>query len=234
MTSAADSASRNAERRRPYEMSGHFGLWLTVTAGAYALLHHIGSLPDGLGHPPGSATRWVDWLDLLVPYLVLMPALAALTTAGAAVSRTMWLLFAVGAVAYASGHGIHLAANSVVNAVADSVGPTPAAVADTAHLWDERVGHLVWYAGAALVMAALALVLLQRPPVRAWWPYALALAVGVTWATNAVGGGIALLGFGAAVTFVAVGWKQRATQGRLLAVAFAPAVVLIPLLYALS
>lgn len=40
---------------------------------------------------------------------------------------------------YASGHGIHLAANSIGN-----VSPGP-----TARLWDEVVGHCVWYATMA-------------------------------------------------------------------------------------
>jgi len=44
-----------------------------------------------------------------------------------------------------SGHGIHLSSNSVGN-----VEPGP-----PEHFWDEVVGHLLWYAGVALVVAAL-------------------------------------------------------------------------------
>jgi uncharacterized membrane protein YagU involved in acid resistance len=57
--------------------------------------------------------------------------------------RRIWLVFGAGSIAYASGHGIHLAANSVANA---SPGPT-------AHLWDEVVGHYIWYVGVALCNA---------------------------------------------------------------------------------
>lgn len=38
---------------------------LAVTAVAYAVLHHLGLLPDGLGAAP-EGTRWTDWLDLAV------------------------------------------------------------------------------------------------------------------------------------------------------------------------
>jgi hypothetical protein len=46
---------------------------LVVTAVAYSLAHHLGSLPDGLGDA-GRGTRVADWLDLLVPFVVLLPA----------------------------------------------------------------------------------------------------------------------------------------------------------------
>lgn len=49
-----------------------YGRWLAVTALSYAVLHHLGLLPDGLGAGPDD-TRWTDWLDLLVPWLVLVP-----------------------------------------------------------------------------------------------------------------------------------------------------------------
>ncbi len=47
---------------------------LVVTAVTYSLAHHLGSLPDGLGDA-GRGTRVADWLDLLVPFVVLLPAL---------------------------------------------------------------------------------------------------------------------------------------------------------------
>jgi hypothetical protein len=151
---------------------------LGLTALAYVVMHHVGSLPGGLGEV--GVTRWSDWIDLLTPYAVLLPAAGAMV-AGAA-SRRTWAVFAVGALAYAQGHGIHLSANSVHNV----------APGDAAHLWDEVVGHLVWYAGVALVTCALATVSARRPlPARrvAGTAVVLAVAVGLTWASNAVGGG---------------------------------------------
>ena len=151
------------------------GVALGLTAVAYNLCHHLGSLPDGLGDA-GRGTRVGDWLDLLVPLLVLTPALLTLLAARA--DRTSYVLFGVGAWLYVSGHGIHLAANSIWN-----VDPSP-----TAELWDEYVGHWLWYAGVVVVAAALARTMLgrRRPTQPVAW--ALALATGATWATNAVGG----------------------------------------------
>ena len=45
---------------------------LAATALAYVVLHHLGLLPSGLGAGP-DGTRWADWLDLAVPWLVLAP-----------------------------------------------------------------------------------------------------------------------------------------------------------------
>ena len=143
---------------------------------AYSLAHHLGSLPDGLG-AAGRGTRVADWLDLLVPFVVLLPALGTLLAAG--VSRATYLWFAVGSWLYATGHGVHLAANSIGNV----------APGETAHLWDEQVGPLglvrrrgrrrrdagvrPWSSGRC------------RRHALAWL---LAVAVGLTWGTNATGG----------------------------------------------
>jgi hypothetical protein len=187
--------------------------WLALTALGYAVVHHLGLLPDGLGGAP-NGTRWADWLDLVVPWVVLAPA--ALTVAADGASRRTWVLFGVGAGLYFSGHGVHLAANSVGNA-------DPSV---TAHLWDERVGHLIWYAGVAVVLAALARTMVgrARPGVVG---YALALAVGLTWASNAFGGGTEVLSLVVALAAVWFGWRHRRDLPIVLLVGFAPAAVLI-------
>ncbi len=190
-----------------------YGRWLAVTALSYAVLHHLGLLPDGLGDGP-DGTRWTDWLDLLVPWLVLVPA--ALTVAAARPDPRTWVLLGAGAIAYASGHGIHLAGNSVGN-----VDP-----GETAHLWDEVVGHAVWYAGVALVLLALARTMVGRAmphPVG----HLLALAVGLTWATNAVGGGTEWFGLAVALVATAWGWRRRHELGVVLVVGFLPAAVVL-------
>lgn len=187
-----------------------YGRWLAASALAYAVLHHLGLLPSGLGSAPDH-TQWADWLDLLVPWLVLVPAALTLR-AGEAAPRT-WVLFGAGVVTYASGHGIHLAANSVGNA---DPGPT-------AHLWDEVVGHHLWYLGVALVAAALADTMAGRPrpgPVG----YLLALAVGLTWASNAVGGGTVVMSLALAAIASSYGWVRRRELGVVLLVAGLPAV----------
>jgi hypothetical protein len=187
---------------------------LAISAGAYAVFHHVGSLPSGLG-PAGNGTRWADWIDLVTPFAVLVPAAMALRDARA--RAPLWALFAVGGLAYAEGHGLHLAANSVGNA----------APGETAHLWDELVGHYIWYLGAALVTAALALTMRYRP--RATHPaaYALAVAAGITWATNSIGSDALPLGLLVALGAIAFGWRHRRGLPVLLAVGYAPGAILI-------
>ncbi|GAA4367758.1 hypothetical protein GCM10023146_12600 [Nocardioides caricicola] len=194
-------------------LAAMYSRWLAVTALSYAVVHHLGLLPEGLGDGPDQ-TRWADWIDLLVPWAVLVPA--AFTMRDAPATQRAWLWFGAGSVLYLTGHGIHLAANSIYNAHPS----------DTAHLWDEVVGHAIWYAGAALILAALALTMLGRPrpaPVG----YLLAIAAGLTWATNMLGGGPIVLGLVVAVAACAFGWMRRAELGVVLLVGFAPAVPVV-------
>ncbi|WP_188782941.1 hypothetical protein [Nocardioides phosphati] len=184
-----------------------YGVALLVASLAYASLHHLGLLPAWDGP---SGTRWNDWLDLLVPWLVLGPAAWVLVAAAA--SPRAWLAFAAGALLYASGHGIHLAANSIGNV----------APGETAHLWDEEVGHLVWYAGAAVVGGAVAGTMRgRRLPTGAGLLLGLAAgaAVGTTWATNALGGGSLVLAVVVALAACAFGWHERRSLGRLVGAA---------------
>lgn len=190
--------------------------WLAACALAYVLLHHVGVGLKGLGGPDGSAgTRWADWVDLLTPYAFLLSAGAALRAGGA--GRGTWTIYVVGVITYVEGHGIHLAANSVGNV----------APGEVAHLWDEVVGHYFWYAGVALVFAALAGTLARREPPRGPLPYILAVLVGLTSMTNALEGGTALAQLAIAVGFSIWGLRTRDGLGRLLPVAFVPTVVLL-------
>ena len=118
---------------------------------------------------------------------------------------------------YASGHGIHLAANSIGN---DSPG-------QTAHLWDEVVGHHLWYAGVALVTAALAATMAGRKRPTHPGAYLLAVAAGVTWATNAIGGGTVVPSLLVAAGVVAFGWRHRSELPAVLVIGYAPAVILL-------
>jgi hypothetical protein len=186
---------------------------LAATTLAYVVLHHLGLLPSGLGAGP-DGTRWADWLDLGVPWLVLVPA-AVTMWAGRAAVRS-WVVFGVGVVAYTSGHGIHLAANSIGN-------QDPG---QTAHLWDEVVGHLVWFVGVAFVLAALALTMIGRPRPHAVG-YVLAIGAGLTWASNAIGGGTLLLSLAVAIAAAGFGWMRRSELGVVLLVGYLPAVLVV-------
>ena len=197
----------------PESSARGYDQWLVISAGTYVVAHHLGLLPGGLGAAP-DGTQWADWVALVVPFVVLVPAAMVLREAGAA--PKLWVLFGVGCVIYAWGQGMHLSANSVNNA---SPGPT-------AHLWDEVVGHLVWYTGAALVLAAVARTMpgRQRPGVIG---YALAVLVGLTWATNALGGGTEWLSLVVALWAVGFGWVHRDELGVTLLVGFLPSIALI-------
>lgn len=193
---------------------------LASTALAYVVLHHLGLLPAGLGEGP-DGTRWSDWIDLAVPWLVLAPA--AVTMGAAQATLLSWVIFGAGVVAYTSGHGIHLAANSIGNADPGQ----------TAHLWDEVVGHALWFLGVALVLIALAQTMIgrRRPHVVG---YVLAAAVGLTWASNAVGGGTVVFSLAIALVATWFGWTRRHGLGVVLLVGFLPAVVVLGAELALS
>ena len=170
--------------------------WFAV---AVILGHHTGTFVGPAGELGGD-TEWADWVDLLVPYAVVGTALAVLLAARA--ERRAWLLAAIGAVIYVQGHGIHLAANSIGNARGD---------APPVHLWDEVVGHYIWYGGLYLLIAALVLV---TPPVTSPWRWPLAALFGLTIATNGVEGGTPV--FTLLIAVVYLGWGVRRRSDLLL------------------
>jgi hypothetical protein len=184
---------------------------LAAFAVAVVVGHHTGVLWDWLGNV--GTTNWADWIDLIVPYAVL--GLGAAVLAAAGTRRTAWIVFGLGGLAYAQGHGIHLAANSIAR-----VDP-----GDTTHLWDEVVGHYFWYGGLAVVVAALAFALHRNPLPRSPWRDALAVLFGFTVFTNSVEGGTAVLGLATSVAFVAWGVRRRGRMGWLLVPAYGVALV---------
>jgi len=188
-------------------------VWLTVTALGYSAMHHLGT---GLAHLGEiGATRWADWIDLLTPYTVLVPAAATLAAARA--PHTAWTVYLVGAITYAEGHGIHLSANSIGNAEPSTL----------AHLWDEIAGHYIWYAGVYLVFTSLALTLARQPLVTGHLAPTLAVAVGVTVATNSLEGGTTWLTLAVCLALALWGWATRQTLGRLLLYVHVPALMVM-------
>jgi hypothetical protein len=195
---------------------GAFGGWLVLLALGYGFFHHVGTLLAGLGDVGGTRTRWADWADLATPYVVTGAAAGALRAAHA--SRRAWAVFWLAAVLYVEGHGIHLAANSVGNAIGGDTEP--------AHLWDEHVGHYLWYAGFWLIMAVLAATLAERRPRGGLVAHLLAAVVGFTHFTNSVEGQTAYAGIAVAVLFVAWGVRTRESLGRLLVTAYVVSLLL--------
>ncbi len=198
--------------------SGSPNRWLVVAALTYSTVHHQGTLLADAGETI-DRTRWADWIDLATPYVVLLPVAAALAAAGA--DRVAWALYAVGAITYVEGHGIHLSANSISN-VAPTEGEWPPLV----HLWDETVGHYFWSGGALLVALAVARAMRaqERPPAIA---YVLALTVGATWFSNSIEGGTPILGIAGAALLALIGWRERARFGAFFMVAYGLALCLL-------
>ena len=188
--------------------AGGFGGWLVLLAVGYAVSHHVGTLFAGLGDVGSTQTRWADWIDLATPYVVTGAAGGALRAARA--SRLAWTVFWFAAVLYTQGHGIHLAANSVGNV----------APGEPAYLWDEHVGHYLWYTGFALLVATLAATLAERRPRGGLGAHLLALLVGFTNFTNSVEGQTPILGIVVAVLFLGWGFVTRDGLGRVLLTAY--------------
>jgi hypothetical protein len=178
--------------------------WFAVTV---ILGHHLGTALGPLGGPGN--TRWADWVDLAVPYLVV--GFAAATLAAVRAGQRDWMLLAAAGLLYTQGHGIHLAANSIGN-----VAPS-----DAAHLWDETIGHWLWYGGLAGIVATLAHALDAVPSPRNAVSLALAVAYGLTVFTNSVEGGTAVLGLLSGAVFVAWGLRRRRRAPELLVPAYA-------------
>ncbi len=192
---------------------------LAAFALAVSVTHHLGGLTGSSG-TVGPLTGY-DLVDLLTPYAVVGTALLVLASVGT--DRTGWVLAAVAAIAYVQGHGLHLAANSISNET-ERAGASPSAAT---HLWDEVLGHYIWYAGLALLVVVLARRLAALPRPAGPLPVILALAVGLTWATNALEGGTAVASMLVAIGLAAWGLRTRRTAGWLLIWAYAPAVAVL-------
>jgi hypothetical protein len=98
---------------------------------------------------PALVGRFGDWVDLVTPFTVL--GAAAVVVAQLRPPRWVCALALVAGIAYADGHGIHLAANAI-----RAEGLTGEAE-DTAYFWDERFGHIEWHAGLLGLLVAFAL-----------------------------------------------------------------------------
>lgn len=188
---------------------------LIASAVAMIVSHWLRLLPLGF-RAPVEGSRYEDFADLLTPYAVVAPALLVLARTGA--GHRAWALALAGAGVFTQGHGLHLSAN----AISYASGPQA-----PAHLWDEQVGHHLWFAGLTLLLV-VAVDAVRALPVRAG-PGALGLAalVGLTWAANVVEGGAVPFGAALAAGLTAYGWRLRADgTGWLLVVAFGLSLVL--------
>ena len=198
---------------------------LLVFVVGYNLAHHNGLIGSA---DAGGGTRIADWIDLLTPFVVVLPLSCFLWFSE--VGPKAWLLAAIGSILYVEGHGIHLSANSISNVVADSVAvrstDDAARLEDVVHLWDEVVGHYVWYAGLAVLVAVCAFSCRGR---RLAVPTSASViggsVSGVTWATNGLEGGTAAASLTAAI--VALVWAVRTDGGLRMALGAASVVAAV-------
>jgi hypothetical protein len=173
--------------------------------------HHLGTVLGPLGDL--GAARWADWVDLAVPYAVL--GSAAATLAATRPDRWTWALLCAVGILYTQGHGIHLAANAIAE-----VEPS-----DTVHLWDETVGHWLWYSGLAGIVATLAHAVREVPAARNVWALVLSLGFGFTICTNSIEGGTPALGLVSGIVFVTWGLRARGRLPEVLVPAYSLAFV---------
>jgi hypothetical protein len=205
---------------------GGAGLPMAALALAVVVFMQLGTLARPLGEV--GATRAADWLDLLTPWAVIGAAAWVLVrcralTAGARPDPLAWVLLAVGGIAFAEGKGVHLAANSVGNA--EPVGRA----ADVASLWDDGVGHWLWYLGLLVLLVAVGRAVLadDGPALLRATPLGVTLAVvtGVSLTNAWIEGATPWLGLAAAAGFAAYGLRHRRRGGTLWVVCFGVALL---------
>jgi len=184
------------------------GWWLCWFAVAVIVGMQIGTIFKPLGSI--GDTRLADWIDLITPFAIL--GCAVMTLRSAAADRSSWAWMFLGGVAFALGHGLHLAANSISN-VADRT----IADASIVHLWDEVASHYIWYSGLYFVLVALWVAVRHRlgrlRPVGA----VLAVLVAVTLVNTYIEGGVPWLGLGFLATGIVAGLTRFETPAGQLA-----------------
>jgi hypothetical protein len=186
---------------RSDEPSPSGGQALLGFSGAVFVFHNV----------PAVAGAAADWIDLATPFAVI-GASALLLRRGA---TALVLFIAVfGALLYVSGHGIHLAANSI-----DYERLTGDA-RDIAFFWDEEWGHIQWHLGWFVLIVGFCLAERERPVgVEPALGALSALLLATTLFTNTVEGGTWWLEL--AATAVLVPWALVARRPLLAAFAAA-------------
>jgi hypothetical protein len=205
--SPADDAVAAVRSRAHGDTSGQLERWLVWFAFAVIIGMQAGTIFKPLGSI--GETRVADWVDLATPFAVLGGAVMALHHAEAKQASWAWMF--VGGVAFALGHGLHLAANSISN-----VDDKTVAHASIVHLWDEVASHYIWYVGLYLVLVALWTALCDRPIRISPAGIAVAVLVAVTLVNTYIEGGVSWLGLGLLATGIVAGSTRPATPaGRL-------------------
>ncbi|MGI9594863.1 MAG: hypothetical protein ACR2QK_01805 [Acidimicrobiales bacterium] len=191
-----------AREASPGQRTNSSGWALVAFAVGYNVTHHNGLLGTFQG-PTG--TRIADWIDLLTPFAVLLPLAWFLSLHR---PKRLWVAAGIGSMLYVEGHGIHLSANSIGNVA--SLCSATQRTTDVIHLWDEVVGHYIWFLGLAIVLAVAATAVRGRPLDLPDTAMAAGGALtGLTWATNGLEGGTAVFSLVCALGAVAMVDRRR-------------------------
>jgi hypothetical protein len=160
------------------------GQALLAFSGAVFVFHNL----------PAVAGAAADWIDLATPFAVI--GASALLLRQRAPALVLFVVV-IGILLYVSGHGIHLAANSI-----DYERLTGDA-RDVAYFWDEEWGHIQWHLGWFVLILGFCLADRARPVhVEPALGAVSALLLAATLFTNTVEGGTWWLELAATALFV--------------------------------
>jgi hypothetical protein len=141
----ANDSSETVSGSRPVQKLVAFSILYSVFM---SLLPTVLNMP----FPWFPLMQWADPVDVLTPF-VMLPIYWILFKLGAG-TRRLWLvwLFAVFAVFFVEGHGIHLSANSIDNLIKDKASDVYRLV----YFYDEHLGHYLWTLGLIGLWALVA------------------------------------------------------------------------------
>jgi hypothetical protein len=143
---------------------------------------------------PAVADEAADWIDLATPFAVI-GASALLLRQGA--PGHVLLIVVIGALLYVSGHGIHLAANSI------NYERLTGDAREVAFFWDEEWSHIEWHLGWFVLILGFCLAERARPlSIDHALGAVSALLLAATLFTNTVEGGTWWLELAATALFV--------------------------------
>ena len=206
-TPAADFSSP-ARNQPSADHQSNPGRWLCWFAVAVIVGMQAGTIFKPLGSI--GDTRVADWIDLITPFAIL--GCAVMTLRSTAADRSSWVWMFLGGVAFALGHGLHLAANSISNVAEGTV-----AQASIVHLWDEVASHYIWYSGLYFVLVALWIAVRNQPGQMRPIGAVLAVLVAVTLVNTYIEGGVSWLGLGFLATGIVAGLTRFDTRAGQLA-----------------
>jgi len=171
-------------------------------------------LPPFLGFGRGlhPDMRLADLVDLVTPTVLIPLAWLVFSAASPRTpSRGQTVAFLVVAVLWVLGHGMHLAANSIGNLIADTAPLAAAPLRDLVHFYDEVLSHYLWHAGVVGLAAVTVRRAWDSPPQESSLPAVIASAAvyGFTlFLITVEGGSVPLVLPAAALLVAALAWRR--------------------------